>query len=57
MTREAFLVAFLRSLADDFGVCGSRYEVAAEYLREAAGLLEQRSGTPGTARTSEPARL
>jgi hypothetical protein len=49
MDREKFLVAFLRSLADDFGVCGSRYEVAAEYLREAAGLLEQRRDTGGTA--------
>jgi hypothetical protein len=41
MTREAFLIAFLRSLADDFGVCGSRYEVAAEYLREAADWMER----------------
>jgi hypothetical protein len=36
VNREAFLIAFLRSLADDFGVCGSRYEVPTELLREIA---------------------
>jgi hypothetical protein len=34
--RATFLIAFLRSLADDFGVCGSRYEVPTELLREIA---------------------